>query len=182
MPKPFRRNKTQQRSTSLSHEPYNTNPETYHLTEEDIEKVKNLQNLLQQKTNKLTALLLQNKKLHLQGILQDNTKNKNKKLHRKNKKLHREILKIPRTLHRERSYSSRSDSSKFQTKKYEIQSPPTSTSQNSTNSQYSTSENSQKPKSYDSDTSPDSKQVKQHLRNLRLRYISRFKTLASPIQ
>ena len=165
MPKPFRRNKTQQRSTSLSHEPYNTNPETYHLTEEDIEKVKNLQNLLQQKTNKLTTLLLQNKKLY-----------------RKNKKLHREILKTPRTLHRERSDSSRSDSSKFQTKKYEIQSPRTSTSQNSTNSQYSTSENSQKPKSYDSDTSPDSKQVKQHLRNLRLRYISRFKTLASPIQ
>ena len=154
MPKPFRRNKTQQRSTSLSHEPYNTNPETYHLTEEDIEKVKNLQNLLQQKTNKLTTLLLQNKKLY-----------------RKNKKLHRE-----------RSDRSRSDSSKFQTKKYEIQSPRTSTSQNSTNSQYSTSENSQKPKSYDSDTSPDSKQVKQHLRNLRLRYISRFKTLASPIQ
>ena len=139
MPKPFRRNKTQQRSTSLSHEPYNTNPETYHLTEEDIEKVKNLQNLLQQKTNKLTTLLLQNKKLY-----------------RKNKKLHREILKTPRTLHRERSDSSRSDSSKFQTKKYEIQSPRTSTSQNSTNSQYSTSENSQKPKSDDSDTSPDS--------------------------
>ena len=133
MPKPFRRNKTQQRSTSLSHEPYNTNSETYHLTEKDIEKVKNLQNLLQQKTNYLTTLLLQNKKLYLQKILQDNTKNKNKKLHRKNKKLHRE-----------RSYTSRSNSSKFQTKKYEIQSPPPSTSQNSTSSQYSTSENSQK--------------------------------------
>ena len=153
MPKSFRRNKTQQRSTSLSPQPFTTNPQTNHLTEEDIEKVKNLQNLLQQKTNKLTTLLLQNKKLY-----------------RKNKKLHRE-----------RSDRSRSDSSKFQTKKYEIQSPRTSTSQNSTNSQYSTSENSQKPKSYDSDTSPDSKQVKQHLRNLRLRYISRFKTLASPV-
>ena len=86
MPKPFRRNKTQQRSTSLSPQPFTTNPQTNHLTEEDIEKVKNLQNLLQQKTNKLTALLLQNKKLHLQGILQDNTKNKNKKLHHKKKK------------------------------------------------------------------------------------------------
>ena len=177
MPQPFRRKKTQQRGTSLSPEPYTSNPQTNHLTEEQIEELKNLQNLLQQKTNNLTMLLQQNKtfyfqkirrnfatrKLYLQKIQRNgylqNTENKNKKLHHKNKKLQRKIQKIPRTSHRERSYTSRSDSIKFETKKYDNQSFPTSTSENSTNSQYSTSQNSQKTKSYDSDTSPSSKHL-----------------------
>ena len=168
MPQPFRRKKTQQRGTSLSPEPYTSNPQTNHLRKEDIEELKNLQNLLQQKTNNLTMLLQQNKIFYFQKIRRNfamrklylrNTENKNKKIHRKNEKIHRKIQKIPRTSHRERSYTSRSDSSKFETKKYDNQSSPTSTSENSTNSQYSTSQNSQKAKSYDSDTSPSSKHL-----------------------
>ena len=133
MPQPFTRKKTQQRGASLPPQPYTSDPQTNHLTQEDIEELENLQNQLQQKSEYLTMVILQNKKI-------SNKKN-------------------PRTLHRERSNSSRSDSSKFKTKKYDNQSSPTSTSQNSTNSEYSTSQNSQKPKSYYSDTSPSSKHL-----------------------
>ena len=168
MPQPFRRKKTQQRGTSLSPEPYTSNPQTKPHTEEDIEELKNLQNLLQQKTNNLTMLLQQNKTFFFQKLRRNfsmrklylqNTENENKKLHHKNKKLQRKIQKIPKTSHRERSYTSRSDSFKFKTKKYDNQSSPTSSSENSTNSQYSTSQNSQKATSYDSDTSPSSKHL-----------------------